>query len=411
VKFEIAYKEDLQLKSAKEVIRQEKNYILQTYKRQNTVFVRGKGKYLWDSNGKRYLDFFAGLSVCNFGHCHPRIVRAAKAQLDRLVHVSNIYYMPAQVELASRLVKRSFGSGKVFFSNSGAEANECAIKFARKWGNADSRRIRNEIIVFNNSFHGRTLATLAATGQKVFHKGFEPLVKGFKYAEFNDIGSVKKLLSPRTCAIMLEPVQGEGGVYPADRKFLAALRRICDERKLLLIFEEIQCGIGRTGSLFAYQGYGVRPDIITLAKSISNGLPLGATLVAEKYSGLIGAGDHGSTFGGNMVSCSAAVETLNLINAGLLKKISVLGKYFVQKLNSLKGKYPFIREVRGRGYMIGVELDIEGAGIVRACMEKGLVINCTQKKVLRFLPPFVIERTDIDRAVEILDGVFSAVNN
>jgi predicted acetylornithine/succinylornithine family transaminase len=387
-------------------IRLEGEYIIPTYKRQPVMFVRGKGKYLWDRNGKRYLDFFAGLSVCNLGHGHPEIIKAIKLQLNRLVHVSNIYYMPAQIKLAKMLIEKSFGKGKVFFSNSGGEANECAIKIARKWGKAGKGKTRHEIIVFKNSFHGRTLATLAATGQKKFHKGFEPLVPGFKYAEFNDIRSVKKLINSGTCAVIVEPVQGEGGVYPASREFLNELRKLCNRNKLLLIFDEIQCGLGRTGKLFAYQYYNVKPDVITLAKSISNGLPLGVTAVSGKFAEILGAGDHGSTFGGNIISCTAAIEVLNLIDGRLLKNVDRLSKYFFKQLSILKTKYPFIKEIRGRGFMIGLELSIEGKDIVKKCLENGLVLNCTQGKVIRFLPSFVITREDIDKAVNILNSVF-----
>lgn len=387
-------------------VKQEKDFIMPTYKRQGIMFVRGKGKYLWDSKGKKYLDFFAGLSVCNLGHCPPKVVSAVKAQVGKLMHVSNIYYTPSQIELAKLLVGRSFGKGKVFFSNSGAEANECAIKMARKLGNA-SKPKAYEIITFNNSFHGRTLATLTATGQRKFLKGFEPAMPGFKYAVFNDLKSVKKLVSRKTCAIMVEPVQGEGGIFPADKKFLAELRKLCNAKKLLLIYDEVQCGIGRTGRLFAFQSYNVKPDIVTLAKSISNGLPLGVTIASGKYAELLQAGDHGSTFGGNIISCTAAIEVLKAIDAKMLRNVERVGEYFLKKLKGLKSKYPFIKEVRGKGFLVGVELTIQGKDIIAECLEKGLVLNCTQGNILRFLPPLMISKGDVDKAVRILDSVFS----
>lgn len=386
----------------------DKKYIMPTYKRKDVVFVSGKGNYLYGHAGKKYLDFFTGISVCNLGHCHPKIIKVVKNQLNKLFHVSNHYYTLPQVQLAELLVKRSYGinsNARVFFSNSGAEANECAIKLARKYG----REKKYEIIVFNNSFHGRTLATLTATGQKKFHKGFLPLIPGFKYAKFNNIDSVRKLINNKTCAVLIEPIQGEGGVYPATKKFLAELRKLCNKHKLLLMFDEIQCGMGRTGKLFAYQYYGVQPDIITLAKSISNGLPLSVTIVSGKHNDIFNYGDHGSTFGGNIISCSAAIEVLKIIDNKLLDKVTKSGKYFIKRLNYLKSKYSFIKEVRGTGLMLGIELDIPGDAIVKKCLEKGLVINCTQEKTIRFLPPFTINRKDIDSAINTLDKIFKNI--
>jgi len=387
----------------------EEKYILQTYKRQKIVFDHGRGKYLWDKKGKKYLDFFSGLSVCNLGHCHPEIIKAVQRQIKKYFHTSNIYYIPEQIELAKLIIEKSFKKGKVFFSNSGAEANECAIKLARKYG---SKKGKFEIISFENSFHGRTLATLSATGQTKFHRGFSPLPTGFNYAKFNDIDSVKKLITKKTVAVIVEPVQGEGGVYPAEKKFLEELRQLCNKNKLLLIFDEVQCGMGRTGSLFAYQHYGVEPDMFTLAKSIANGLPLGVTVVKEKYSDVFEKGDHGSTFGGNPVSCAAAIETIKQIDDPfLMKNVSELGKYFIQKLIDLKNKFPEkIKEVRGVGLMVGLELFEKGNEIVEKCADAnplGIIINCTQEKVLRFLPPFLITKKDIDYVVKTLENILS----
>ncbi|MDD5687740.1 MAG: aspartate aminotransferase family protein [Elusimicrobia bacterium] len=391
----------------------EKKYIFQTYKRNPVLFVKGKGKYLWDDKGKKYLDFFSGLSVCSVGHCHPKVVEAIKKQSEKLIHTSNLYYLKPQIELAKMLSGMFFG-GKVFFSNSGAEANECAIKLARKWGsinkNVKNKAGRYEIIAFNDSFHGRTIATLSATGQKKFHKDFNPFLSGFKFAEFNNIASVKKQITGKTCAILIEPVQGEGGINIAEKGFLKELRKICDKNKLLLIFDEIQCGLGRTGKMFAYENYGVEPDILTIAKSLGGGLPIGATVAKPNIADTLKYGDHGSTFGGNPVCCSAAIEVLKIVsNKKLLKNIKEVGEYFILKLKGLQNKHSsIIKDVRGIGLMIGIELKIEGKGIVSKCLEKGLLINCTQDKILRFLPPLIINRKDVDTVIDILDDVLNA---
>ncbi|MFA5779408.1 MAG: aspartate aminotransferase family protein [Elusimicrobiota bacterium] len=385
----------------------EKENIFQTYKRNPVLFVRGSGKYLWDDKGKKYLDFFSGISVSSVGHCHPKIVRAIKIQSEKLIHASNLYYTTPQIELAQSLSDLSLG-GKVFFSNSGAEANECAIKLARKFGNKAGKY---EIIAFKNSFHGRTLATLSATGQKKFHEGFAPLLGGFKFAEFNNLCSVEKLISPKTCAIIVEPIQGEGGVYPAEKNFLKGLRDLCDKNKLLLIFDEIQCGLGRTGKFLAFKNYGVVPDILTLAKSLGGGLPVAATIAKKKVAEIFGFGDHGSTFGGNPVCCAAAIEVLKIVNdKKLLKNVEEVGNYFMSELRKLQKKYGIIKEVRGLGLMLGAELNSElisenGKEIESKCLQKGLLINCTQDTVLRFLPPLNINKKDVDTAVSILADV------
>jgi predicted acetylornithine/succinylornithine family transaminase len=379
-------------------------YILPTYERYPVVFIKGEGKYLYDSEGKKYLDFFSGLSVCNFGHCNKRIIDKVVVQLRRLIHTSNLYYNQQQALLAELIIKKSF-RGKVFFSNSGAEANECAIKIARRFGYNTGKRY--QIIVFKNSFHGRTMATLTATGQKKLHVGFYPLLPGFKYAVFNNIDSVVRLITDKTCAIMMEPIQCEGGIYVADRKFIKGLRALCDKYDLLLIFDEVQCGLGRTGEMFAFKGYGVEPDIFTLAKSIGSGLPLGVTVVKDKYSDLLKYGDHGSTFGGNIVSVAAGVEVMKLLTPALLNKVRELSRYLFYKLQLLKKKYDSIKEVRGKGLIIGIELSIDGRKVVEKCLSYGLVINCIQRKILRLLPPFVISKYDIDAAIKILDTVFN----
>ena len=385
---------------------QENKYLMKTYKRYNVSVKKSKGQYVWDENGKKYLDFFSGISVCSFGHGNPAVISAIKKQLDLFVHCSNVYYSKPQVDVAKLLLEKSFKNGRVFLANTGAEANEGAIKIARKWGSdhplKDGTK-RYEIIAFKSSFHGRTLATLAATGQEKFHIPFKPLQQKFVFAEFNNIDSVKKLINKNTVAVMIELVQGEGGINIADKKFVKDLRKLCDDKNLLLICDEIQCGLARTGKTFAWQHYGIKPDIFTLAKAIANGLPLGAVVADKKVAEVFNYGDHGSTFGGNPVSCAAAVATLKLITPKLLKDVTDKANYFVKKLNELKKKFSCIKEVRNLGLLVGVELDFAGKDIVEFCIAKGLLINCTQGNVLRFLPPFVITKKDIDKAIKILE--------
>lgn len=384
---------------------QENKYLMKTYKRYNVSVKKSKGQYVWDENGKKYLDFFSGISVCSFGHGNPTIISAIKKQLDLFVHCSNVYYSKPQVEVAKALLDKSFKNGRVFLANTGAEANECAIKVARKWGSDNPLKDgtkRYEIIAFKSSFHGRTLATLAATGQEKFHIPFKPLQQKFVFAEFNNIDSVKKLINKNTVAVMIELVQGEGGIHIADKKFVKDLRKLCNDKNLLLICDEIQCGMARTGKTFAWQHYGIKPDIFTLAKAIANGLPLGAAVADKKVAEVFNYGDHGSTFGGNPVSCAAAAATLKLITPKLLKDVTDKSKYFVKGLNELKKKFSCIKEIRSLGLLIGVELDFTGKDIVEFCIEKGLLINCTQGNVLRFLPPFVITKQDIDKTIKIL---------
>lgn len=388
-----------------QIIKDEQTYIVQTYKRYALALVKGKGKYVWDADGKRYLDFFAGISVCNVGHCHPQVVAAIHKQSAALCHVSNMYYTKPQVELAKEIIKRSY-PGKVFFANSGAEANEAAIKAARKWGTLNptaSGTARYEIISCTNSFHGRTLATLTATAQPKFHEGFAPLPAGFVYAAFNDLKSVASKINAKTVAIMIEPVQGEGGVLPADTAFVKGLQKLCKKHNLLLIFDEIQTGMGRTGTLFAYEQYGVTPDIMTLAKSLAGGLPLGAMVAGKKAASALSYGEHGSTFGGNLVSCAAALAMFKILTPALIKKAAATGAYFKKRLEELKKKYPQIKDVRGMGLMLGIELDFPGREIVQFCKDKGLLINCTQDTVLRFLPPLIIDRKDVDTTINILE--------
>lgn len=388
---------------------QENKYLMKTYKRYDVSFKKAKGQFVWDENGKKYLDFFSGISVCSLGHCNPQVNAAIKKQVDNFVHCSNVYYSKPQVEVAKALLEKSFKTGRVFLANTGAEANEGAIKIARKWGfdnPAKDGTKRYEIIAFKQSFHGRTLATLAATGQEKFHIPFKPLQEKFVFAQFNNIDSVKKLINKQTVAIMLECVQGEGGIKIANKQFVKQVREVCDKNNLLMICDEVQCGMARTGKMFAWQHYGIKPDIFTLAKAIANGLPLGAVVADKKVAEVFNYGDHGSTFGGNPVSCAAAVATIKQMTPKLLKEVSDKAKYFVKGLNELKKKYSCIKEVRNLGLLVGVELDFAGKDIVEFCINKGLLINCTQGNILRFLPSFVVTKKDIDFTIKILgDGL------
>jgi acetylornithine/N-succinyldiaminopimelate aminotransferase len=373
--------------------------IMPTYNKVPLIFVKGKGSRLWDINGKVYLDFFPGWGVGNLGHCHPKVMQGVRDQIGKLIFIPNNYYHPFQARLAKELVYCSF-PGKVFFANSGAEANEAAIKLARKFG-----RGRHEIITFENAFHGRTLATLAATGQKKYQSGFEPMPEGFKQVKFNDLTAVNQAITPNTVGIMLELVQGEGGVNVANVDFVQGLRKICDEKKLLLIIDEVQTGIGRTGKMFGYQNYAVTPDILTLAKALGGGLPIGVMIAKKEISDLITPGMHASTFGGGPVICKAALGVLKAIQKEkLLKNCQTMGKYLLEKLNTLKNSYAVIKEVRGMGLMFGLELKIEGKPIVQKCLENGLLINCTHDKVLRLMPALNITKPEIDKAIKILEA-------
>ncbi len=381
-------------------------YVAHTYARYPVVLVRGKGSRVWDKEGDEYLDFVSGLAVCNLGHCHPKVVRAIRAQTEKLIHVSNFYYIEPQIQLASLLCQHSFAD-KVFFCNSGAEANEGAFKLARKYAKEKMGKDRYEIITMERSFHGRTLATLTATGQEKFHKGYEPLMPGFKYIPFNDLGAVKNSIDSKTCAVMLEPIQGEGGVNCPSEGYLKALREICDEKGLLLIFDEVQVGIGRTGKLFAYEHDGVEPDMMTLAKSLASGVPIGALLIGKGIEESFGPGDHASTFGGNPLATAAGVATLTaLLEEGMLENCRKTGEYFFSRLEEIKKKFPFVREVRGKGLILGIELKMDGASIVKEMLKKKILINCTMGNVLRFLPPLIITKEEIDRVVQVLDEIF-----
>lgn len=395
---------------SKDYIQRADKVVANTYKRFPLVFERGRGCTLWDTEGRQYTDFVAGIAVCNLGHANPEISRALARQADKLFHVSNLFYTVPQVELAEWLVGRCFAD-RVFFCNSGAEANEAAIKLARKtfFDRGDFNRWR--IVTMDQSFHGRTFATLSATGQKKVREGFEPILEGFDFVPFNDMEQLAAAVTDKTCAVLLEPVQGEGGIRCADRQYLKDVRRLCDEKGIMLIFDEIQTGIGRTGKLFAHEHFDVQPDIMTLAKALGNGLPIGAMLATEKAAAAFTPGAHASTFGGTPVITAAALEVLKIIEAeNILEHCQKVGDYFKSRLLWLKERHPVVEEVRGVGLMLGMKLSQKGAPVVEACMEKGLLINCTQENVLRFVPPLVITAEEVDRLVVCLDEIFAGTS-
>ncbi len=381
-------------------------FIFQTYQRQGKALVKGEGVFLWDEDGKKHTDFLAGIAVCGLGHCHPKITEAICRQASTLVHVSNLFYTLPQAELASRLCEKSFAD-RVFFANSGAEANEAAIKLARRYFQKKGEKNRFRIITMLQSFHGRTMATLTATGQDKVKDGFYPLLEGFSYVPFNDLKALEDQLDDTVCAVMLEPVQGEGGIVPADAGYLKAVREVCTKKGILLIFDEIQCGMGRCGKLFAHELYNIFPDIMTLAKALGNGLPIGAMLATREAATGFDVGSHATTFGGTPLATAAALEVINIIGTeSFLDEVRQKGRYFKEKLVELKEKHSRIVAVRGEGLLIGLEIDKDAAFFVGKLMEKGFIINGIQDKVLRFAPPLIVEKTDIDRLVTALDSLF-----
>ncbi|MEW5762958.1 MAG: acetylornithine transaminase [Bacillota bacterium] len=389
-----------------EIFALSERYLMPTYGRAPVAPVRGEGARLWDADGREYLDFTAGVAVCSLGHCHPRVVEAVQAQAARLLHCSNLYYIEQQARLAMLLVEHS-ALDRAFFCNSGAEAVEGAIKLARKWAKAHKGAESYEIITAFNSFHGRTLACITATGQLKYQKGFEPLPRGFRYVPFNDLAALEKAVNEHTCAVMLEPVQGEGGVNVAEPEYLRGVRELCDRERLLLILDEVQTGMGRTGRLFAYEHYGIAPDVVTLAKALGGGVPIGSLLAREEVAQAFAPGDHASTFGGNPLACAAALAVVQVtLEENLPAHAARTGAYLMERLRELAGQYRFVREVRGLGLMVGIELSRPGAPIVARCRERGLLINCVNGYVLRLVPPLVITTREVDEAVAILDLVF-----
>jgi len=395
--------------TTKELISDANNYIMNTYSRLPIVLVKGKGAHVWDSDGKKYLDFLAGIAVCCLGHANSSVSDAICRQAAELMHVSNIYHIEPQIRLAALLVQNSFAD-KAFFCNSGAEANEAAIKLARKYAHEHMDAGRYRIVTMKDSFHGRTLATVTATGQEKFQNGFDPLPEGFGYVPFGDLDALERAVADDVCAVMVEVIQGEGGVrVPADG-YLEGVRKICDKTGVLLILDEVQTGMGRTGTLFAYEATDVKPDIMTLAKALGNGFPVGAMLATDAIASSFTPGSHATTFGGNPLAMAAGISVMGeLLQGGVLDNCRKMGVYFRGQLDELKKRYDFIKEIRGRGLMLGMELSIEGADIVRGCMDNGLLINCTCDNVLRFVPPLIITEEDIDQAVHILDEVMRDV--
>ncbi len=387
----------------------EKNY-LPVFNRYKIVLERGEGAYLYDINGKRYTDFLAGIAVNVLGYNYAPLVDAISKQAAKIIHVSNLYYTEPQAAAAEKLVKLS-GLDRAFFGNSGAEANEGAIKIARKYAHQFDAE-KSEIITAWQSFHGRTLATLTATGQPKYHKGFEPLPAGFNYVNYNDIDELAEKISDKTCAVMLETIQGEGGVYPPKNDYLKKVRELCDKHGALLILDEIQSGIGRSGKFFAYEKYGIKPDIVTLAKGLAGGVPIGAFICTEKVAKAFHAGDHGTTFGGNPLACAAANVVLDTVpNEKFLAHVEEVGNYFKNKLVELQQKHSAqISEVRGEGLILGLQLSNSkksGVEIVNECMQRGAIINCTVGTVLRFIPPLIITNEHVDEVTRILDEVLS----
>lgn len=376
-----------------------------TYKRFPLLLTRGQGCTLWDNQGKRYTDFVAGIAVCNLGHAHPEISRALCQQANVLWHVSNLFYTEPQVRLAEWLVKNSFAD-RVFFGNSGAEANEAAIKLARKFFKHKGEPEKFRIISMERSFHGRTMATLSATGQKKVREGYDPVLEGFDFVPFNDIDALKDKIGAQTCAVIAEPVQGEGGVRTPSEEYFRSLRQVCDENGILLIFDEIQTGMGRTGKLFAHQHFGIEPDIMTLAKALGNGLPIGAMLAVEKVAQAFSPGSHASTFGGNPLVTAAALEVVRtMTKENIIDHCKKMGIYFKDRLLWLKNRHETVEDVRGIGLLLGMKVRGEGASVVQSCMEKGFLINCVQENILRFIPPLIIRKKDIDSLISCLDEI------
>ena len=399
-------------KGNKAIVEAGEKYLMGTYKRLPISIERGEGARIYDADGNEYLDFVGGVAVNSLGHCHPAVVEALKERMETVLHCSNYYYNEPAVHLAELICENSCME-KVFFGNSGAEANEGAIKLARKYQKMKGHPEKYVVLTMKNSFHGRTIATLTATGQEKVQHGFEPLPVGFDYIEFNNVESVEPAVAGRTdvAAIMVEPVQGEGGVLPATKEFLEELRRVCDKYELLLIFDEVQVGAGRTGKLFAYQNFGVEPDVMTLAKALSSGVPIGAVTARGEAAEALKPGEHGTTFGGNPLACAVGVATIEtMVNGGVLENCEKIGNYLREKMQTLVDKYDSVTGVRGMGLINGLLCTKPGAEVVEKCFEKGVLINCTANTVLRFIPPLTITEADVDKLVATLDEVFTEIN-
>ncbi|MFZ7104367.1 MAG: acetylornithine transaminase [Peptococcaceae bacterium] len=383
------------------MVEQGLQYVMNTYKRMPKVFVKGEGSYVWDSEGNKYLDFVSGIAVNSLGHCPKVVTEAIKEQADKLIHCSNLYWIEPQIKLAKILTENSC-CDKAFFCNSGTEANEAAIKLARKWGQG-----RYEIITMEQSFHGRTLGSLTATGQEKYRKDFLPLPEGFKYVPFDDLAAIEAAITEKTCAVMLEPIQGEGGVNVPSPGYLQGVEKICRRHNVLLVIDEVQTGMGRTGKAFGYQNFGITPDIITLAKALGGGVPIGAMLAKEEVARAFVPGDHAATFGGNPLATAAALAaSAVLLEQDFLASVVEKGNYFRGKLNELKSSHPEITKVKGQGLMIGCDLEGDALSIVQFCLGKGILINAVGGKILRFVPPLTVTKEEIDQVVEVLAQAF-----
>ncbi|MBI4524255.1 MAG: acetylornithine transaminase [Deltaproteobacteria bacterium] len=390
----------------RDIIKLTDKYVAQTYARFPVALVRGKGVRVWDADGKEYLDFVAGIAVNGLGHNHPAIVGAIQRQARKLIHVSNLYHIAPQSELAAELCRHSFAD-RVFFCNSGAEANEAAIKLARRYG-GEWLGGKYEILSTHNSFHGRTLATLTATGQEKVRAGYDPLPEGFRQVPYNDLYAMERAIGEKTVGILVETIQGEGGVILPKEGYLTGLRELCDRKKIVLIFDEVQVGMGRTGKLFAYEHYGVAPDVMTLAKSLGGGLPFGAMLAKQEVARSFVPGSHASTFGGNPLACSVGLAVLKtLLQKGVMRNCNRIGELLFEKLLLLKERFSIIRDVRGKGLIMGIELDRPCGKIVEECLKEGLLINCTANNVLRIIPPLILTKRDLDHGLAILEKVLA----
>lgn len=385
-----------------------RDYVIGSYTKSDFVFVRGEGSYLYDLEGKKYLDFFPGWAVSGLGHCHSEVVKAIKKQAEVLIHLPNNYYHPWQGILAKKLCEISF-EGKVFFCNSGAEANEAAIKLVRLYGRDKGKY---KIISMENSFHGRTLATVTMTGQKKYNEPFKPLPSGFSCVPFNDFTSLEKSIDGETAGIILELIQGEGGINVIDREYLFQIKELCEKEDILLIFDEVQTGFGRTGSFFAYQQFGVEPDIMTLAKTLGGGFPVGAMIAKKQIADLMTPGTHASTFGGSPLACAACIAVIETIKKeNLLDNVKKCGKYLKNKLEELKNKFPIIKKIKGMGLMLAFEIEGDGNQLMRICGENGLLINCTHRNIIRIMPAINVKKEEIDMGIELLKKSLSEFSN
>ncbi|NMB33730.1 MAG: aspartate aminotransferase family protein [Clostridium sp.] len=390
------------------IIELDKKYYMNTFGDRTPVcFEQGKGMKLWDKDGSEYNDFLAGIAVNALGHSHPRLVNAIKNQAQKLIHCSSLYYIEPQAKLAMVLAKNSCAD-RIFFANSGAEANEGAIKLARIYFKKKGMPEKFEIITLEKSFHGRTLATIAATGQDKYQKPYSPLTPSFIKVPINDLNALNEAINPSTCAIMIEPIQGESGVNLTTIEYMEGVRKLCDEKGIFLIFDEIQCGLGRTGKLFAYEHLGIEPDIFTLAKALGGGFPIGAVCAKEHVAAAFEPGDHGSTFGGNPLACSAGLAVMDaLLKDNLIENSEKMGNYFIKALSDLSKKYDFIKEVRGKGLMLGIQLSIEKAAEIREkCFDRGYLIGNVGNNILRLLPPLIVTKDDIDGMIKVLNDIF-----